>query len=83
MGRTRKENQKRNNGAFGNGHPRAVEKENLKPGKRNVEGKKHLGLRKKETMNLLTKKPQRQCKERPESRKKRNAWSHISSKKTI
>jgi hypothetical protein len=48
---------KRNNGAPGNGHPRALEKENLKPGKRNVEGKKHLCLREKLTMDLLTKKP--------------------------
>jgi hypothetical protein len=47
---------KRNNEAFANGHPRALEKENLKLEKSNVEGKKHLGLRKTETMNLLTKK---------------------------
>ncbi len=56
-GRGNTETMKRNNGAFGNGGPRALEKENLKLRKRNVEGKKHLGLRKKETIDLLTKKP--------------------------
>ncbi len=46
-GKKNTETMKRNNGAPGNGHPRALEKENLKPGKRNFEGKKHLGLREK------------------------------------
>ncbi len=57
-GKKNTETMKRNNGAFGNGHPRALEKENLKLGKRNVEGKKHRDLRKKETWDLLTKKPE-------------------------
>ncbi len=51
------ETMQRNNEAFGNGHPRALEKENLKLRKRNVDGMIHLGLRKKETIDLLTKKP--------------------------
>ncbi len=57
----------------------------MKPGKRNIEGKKHLGLRKKETMDLLTKKPRDNVR-RDQSQGKKGmpgAIYTVSSKKTI